>query len=110
MAYQSQLQPYIGIGAGEYSDNNSSDGIAILILLLSLAGNVLCIVWAFKAKSALQHYALMEFKFELKMNAFYTFLFSVFYITYCINAMPEALQKHNIIHGSRPLSEERHAE
>nr|RAZ61589.1 hypothetical protein DP202_26270 [Enterobacter cloacae] len=59
------------------------------------------IVWAFKAKTALQAYALNEFKFELKMNPFYTFIFSIYYIVYCINDMESELQKHNIIYSKQ---------
>ncbi|HFT7230331.1 TPA: hypothetical protein ACGRRU_004551, partial [Enterobacter chengduensis] len=66
--------------------------------LLSVASAVMLIVWAFKAKSALQAYALNEFKFELKMNPFYTFIFSIYYIVYCINDMESELQKHNVIY------------
>ncbi|CNJ28728.1 MULTISPECIES: DUF4234 domain-containing protein [Pectobacterium] len=69
--------------------------------LLSVASAVMLIVWAFKAKSALQAYALNEFKFELKMNPFYTFIFSIYYIVYCINDMESELQKHNIIHSKQ---------
>lgn len=65
--------------------------------LLSLASGIMLIVWAFKAKAALQAYALNEFKFELKMNPFYTFIFNVYYIVYCINDMESELQKHKII-------------
>lgn len=65
--------------------------------LLSLASAVMIIVWAFKAKGALQTYALNKFKFELKMNPFYTFIFNIYYITYCINDMEAELQKHKII-------------
>ncbi|MDU3304253.1 MAG: hypothetical protein E7E83_22950, partial [Enterobacter ludwigii] len=68
--------------------------------LLSLACGVMYIVWAFKARAALRHYALNTFRFDLKMNAGYTVLFNVFYITYCINDMPQALAKHRIIHGA----------
>ncbi|BCA38782.1 DUF4234 domain-containing protein [Kluyvera ascorbata] len=71
-------------------------GIATLI---SIAWIVLMIVWAFKARAALQHYALTQFRFELKMNPVWTVLFHVFYINYCINSMPEALAKHLIIYG-----------
>jgi len=60
---------------------------------------VMYVVWAFKARAALRHYALNTFRFDLKMNAFYTVLFNVFYITWCINDMPQALAKHRIIHG-----------
>lgn len=69
--------------------------------LLSVASAVMLIVWVFKAKSALRAYALNEFKFELKMNPFYTFIFSIYYIVYCINDMESELQKHNIIHSKQ---------
>lgn len=65
--------------------------------LLSVASAVMMIVWAFKAKNALQAYALNEFKFELKMNPFYTFIFNIYYIVYCINDMESEFNKHNII-------------
>lgn len=76
----------------------TSDTLLGLSAVLSLACAVMYIVWAFKARSALRHYALNTFHFDLKMNAFYTVVFNVFYITYCINAMPQALAKHRIIH------------
>jgi hypothetical protein len=69
--------------------------------LLSIASAVMLIVWSFKAKTALQVYALNEFKFELKMNPFYTFIFNVYYIVYCINDMESALKKHNIIYSQK---------
>lgn len=50
-------------------------GIATLI---SIAWIVLTIVWAFKALAAFQHYALTQFRFELKMNPAWTILFHVF--------------------------------
>ncbi|WP_022964607.1 DUF4234 domain-containing protein [Halopseudomonas pelagia] len=67
--------------------------------LLSIAGCVLYIVWAFKARAALQDYALHEHKIDLKMNVFYTVLFTVFYINYCVNALPEAQRKQQILSG-----------
>jgi len=82
-----------------YGYDSSSETIAAIISLISFAGMVLFIVWSFKARAALQHYALTQFHFELKMNPAWTILFHVFYICYCINAMPEALAKHQIIHG-----------
>lgn len=69
----------------------------LMARLLSLASGIMLIVWAFKAKTALQTYALNEFKFELKMNPFYTFIFNVYYVVYCINDMESELQKHKII-------------
>ncbi|HGY4225328.1 hypothetical protein NMD51_20615 [Escherichia coli] len=82
-----------------YAYDSSAQMMAGLALLISLAWIVLTIVWAFKARAALQQYALTQFRFELKMNPAWTILFHVFYINYCINAMPEALAKHQIIHG-----------
>lgn len=76
----------------------TSDTLLGLSAVLSLACAVMYVVWAFKARTALRHYALNTFRFDLKMNAFYTVLFNVFYITYCINDMPQALAKHRIIH------------
>ncbi|MEI9745537.1 DUF4234 domain-containing protein [Enterobacter ludwigii] len=76
----------------------TSDTLLGLSAVLSFACGVMYIVWAFKARTALRHYALNTFRFDLKMNAFYTVVFNVFYITYCINDMPHALAKHRIIH------------
>ena len=82
-----------------YAYDSSAETIAGIGAILSIAWTVLTIVWAFKARAALQQYALTQFRFELKMNIAWTILFHVFYINYCINAMPEALAKHQIIHG-----------
>ncbi|HDS5592572.1 TPA: DUF4234 domain-containing protein [Enterobacter hormaechei subsp. xiangfangensis] len=82
-----------------YSVNDGAATMQGIALLLTLAYIVLLIVWAFKARAALQQYALTQFRFDLKMNAAWTVLFHVFYINYCINAMPEAMAKHQIIHG-----------
>ncbi|ULH13670.1 DUF4234 domain-containing protein [Serratia marcescens] len=80
--------------------DTGSDTLLALSGILSLACGVMYIVWAFKARAALRHYALNTFRFDLKMNAFYTVAFNVFYITYCINDMQQALAKHQIIHGA----------
>ncbi|EJM86823.1 DUF4234 domain-containing protein [Pseudomonas sp. GM60] len=68
-------------------------------IVLSLAGGVLYVVWAFKAKKALTEYALNEHKIDLRMNAFYTFVFSLYYINYCINDLPEEQRKQQILRG-----------
>lgn len=82
-----------------YGYDPTMDAIAMLGGVLSIASTVMYIIWAFKARTALQSYVLNTFKFELKMNVFYLIIFNVFYITYCINAMPEAFAKHKIIQG-----------
>jgi len=74
-------------------------------LVFSLASIVLYAVWAFRVKSALQEYALNEHKVDLKMNAFYTFLFNVYYINYCINDLPEVKRKQDILSDRTMVSE-----
>lgn len=71
--------------------------------ILAIAYAVLCIVWAFKAKRSLQEYCLNEFKIDLRMNGFYTILFNLYYINYCINDLPEAQRKQQIL-SSRQAS------
>lgn len=84
-----------------YSVSESETALDHIATLLSVVSTVMIIVWVFKAKIALQAYALNEFKFELKMNPFYTFIFSIYYIVYCINDMESELQKHNIIYSKK---------
>ena len=67
--------------------------------ILFIALEVLYIVWAFRAKNALQEYALNEHKIDLRMNGFYTLLFNIYYINYCINDLPEAQRKQQILTG-----------
>ena len=67
--------------------------------LLTLASWVLYIVWAFKAKSALQEYALTEHRLDLRLNWFYTLLFTVYYINYCANDLPEDKRRQDIVQG-----------
>lgn len=70
--------------------------------ICTIASAVLYIVWGFKAKLALSEYALSEHKVDLRMNAFYTFLFNVYYINYCINDLPEEQRKQQILRGQVP--------
>lgn len=88
------------VSSDVYGYDPTSDTLLALSGLLSLACGVMYVVWAFKARETLRHYALNTFRFELKMNPFYTVMFNVFYITYCVNDMPQALAKHQIIHGT----------
>lgn len=62
--------------------------VALLSLFISLTLLTLYEVWAFKARKALQQFALEAHQVELKMNRFYTFLFTLYYINYCINDLP----------------------
>ncbi len=90
----------IGIGGMMMrSEDDTSVGFGLLI---SLVSNILYIVWAFKAKSALEEYALREYKVDLRMNAFYTFALNVFYINFTINSLPDALRRQQILAGGQP--------
>ncbi|WP_339010149.1 hypothetical protein [Aeromonas popoffii] len=80
----------------------SGTGDEILDVLsgaLTIANLVLHIVWAFKARAVLMAYALNEHRVDLKMNAFYTVIFHVFYINYCINDLSEAERKQRVLSG-----------
>jgi hypothetical protein len=76
---------------------NGDKNLDAIAGILYIALVVLYIVWAFRAKKALQEYALTEHKIDLRMNSFYTVLFSFYYINYCINDLPEAERKHRIL-------------
>lgn len=89
-----------------YGYDSTGDILLAIRGLLSVASGVMYVVWAFKARTALRYYALNAFRFDLKMNTFYTVLFNVFYITYCINDMQQTLAKHQIIHGTATTSNE----
>ncbi|EGO6391847.1 DUF4234 domain-containing protein [Salmonella enterica] len=93
------LRPYAMPRVDEMNYIHTPVVMIALTFILTIACCVLYIVWAFKARSALQHYALTQFHFELKMNLFYTFLFNVYYINYCINALPDSLVKHQLLRG-----------
>lgn len=66
-------------------------------VLSTLAANVLLIIWAFKARAALQDYALNDFGFKLEMNRFYTLTLNIFYVNYCINELPEVYRREMVL-------------
>jgi len=76
------------------------DALDVISQLLSLASSILFIVWAFKAKSALQEYALNTHKIDFRMKVFYTLIFNVYYINYCFNDLPESKRKQDILKGN----------
>jgi hypothetical protein len=78
---------------------SGEDALDIISGLFSIALAVLYIVWAFKARTALQQYALNELGTDLRMNGFYTFIFTLYYINYCINDLPEAKRKQDLLAG-----------
>jgi len=64
--------------------------------VFSLVSGVLCVVWAFRVRRALQNYALNEYGIYLQMNRFYTVFLNLYYINYCINDLPEVLRKQQV--------------
>ncbi|MCD9465507.1 hypothetical protein CJF25_21595 [Photobacterium phosphoreum] len=86
-------------GLGGAFSNGDAEFILILSVLLSIASTVLYVIWAFKARKSLQNYALHEFRFKFKMNVFYTIFFNIYYINYCINDLPDAFEKQQILNG-----------
>jgi len=94
------------VGLGGAFTNAGEESLDIIAGLLTIASWVLYIVWSFKAKAALQNYALNEHKVDLRMNGFYTFFLTLFYINYCINDLPEAKRKQEILRGDHNLAAE----
>ena len=92
------------VGLGGALTGSGVEALDIIALLLTIAGGVLYIIWGFKAKASIQEYALHEHKIDFRMNAFYTFLFNVYYINYCINDLPEAKRKQEILSGGQTAS------
>ena len=86
-------------GLGAAFSGTASVGVNLIGGLLSIASWVLYIVWAFKAKSALQEYALTEHRLDLRLNWFYTLLFTVYYINYCANDLSEDKRRQDIVQG-----------
>lgn len=70
---------------------------ALFILLLNsitgLALFIMLVVWAYKAKRALESYAREQLGIHWHLNAFWTFIFNIFYINYCINDLPDAYRR-----------------
>ncbi|MDE1266197.1 DUF4234 domain-containing protein [Vibrio aestuarianus] len=87
------------VGLGSTLAGTGDETLDVIAGLFTIGSWVLYIVWAFKAKAALQEYALNEHKIDLRMNAFYTVIFTVYYINYCINDLPEAKRKQDVLSG-----------
>jgi len=68
-------------------------------IILSFITEAFYILWAFKAKTALEEYALNDYKLDLKLNPVYLLIFNTFYINYCINDLPDVQRKQQIISG-----------
>lgn len=91
----------LGLG-GTLSTSVEDHSLVLIGGLISLSGSVMYIVWAFKARKVLTEYALTEHHIYLRMNSFYTLIFSSFYINYCINDLPEEKRRQDIYRSDPP--------
>ncbi|NJB68284.1 hypothetical protein GGQ74_001957 [Desulfobaculum xiamenense] len=82
---------------GVFSSDPTNELMIGISGLLGLGNFVLYITAAFKMKTQIQEYALHELKLDLPMNRFYTCIFNIFYINYCINDMENVYRKHQIM-------------
>ena len=73
--------------------DNSHVSIYFIFDIVAIISFILLIVWAFKAKKLLIDYALDRYNIDLKMNIFYTIIFHIYYINYCINSLSEEIDK-----------------
>ena len=86
--------------SGVFSSNDfTSDTQSILGGLLSLSAWIMTIIWGFRARRALQEYALAEHRLDLKLNGVLTFLFPILYINYSINNLPEVQRRQEALRG-----------
>jgi hypothetical protein len=76
---------------------NDSTPVEFLVIIADLIYLGLYVYWSFQARTVIKRYALNNFNLDLKMNAFYTFIFSYFYINYCINDLPDSLKKQTVL-------------
>lgn len=88
-------------GLGGALVGSGDEVLDVIAGFLTIASWVLYIVWSFKARIALQEYALQEHRIDLRMNAFYTLIFTIYYINYCMNDLPEAKRKQEILSGGQ---------
>ena len=63
--------------------------LAMVSNVLSLAGNLLFIVWAFKVRDGIQSLIRIKEVGPYRLDALATFLLSVLYLQYKINRMPD---------------------
>lgn len=74
-------------------------------VILTLAWQVLLVVWYFKARNALQEYALTELRIDLEMDVMYTSMLNIFYINYCINDLPEEYRRQQVLNSRMDKNE-----
>ena len=85
--------------AARHSNDNLDDSVLVVcgfcLLLLSCVAFCMQIQWSFKARRTIRLYAASKLGLSYKINAFYTLIFNVFYINYCLNDLgDEAILQH----------------
>lgn len=96
----------ICVGLGGNFQSGTVDMILIAIGgLLGLASWVLYFMWALKVKKAILDYTLNECKINYNMNIFYTVLFSIYYINYCITELNETMEKEKVLNSNSNTSD-----
>jgi hypothetical protein len=70
-----------------------------LSMFLSLVSWVLYLAWSLKIKKAILDYTLNECRINYNMNTFYTVLFSIYYINYCIRELDERIEKEKVLNS-----------
>lgn len=100
--YAAAALGWMGFWQGLTNSDDSGAALEGLAAVANLVVLALYIYWSFKAKSVLTRYALRKYQLELKTNAFYTVIFQIFYINYCINNLPEVLEKRDILENRDP--------
>ncbi|MFC5431874.1 hypothetical protein ACFPTO_24225 [Paraburkholderia denitrificans] len=78
---------FLGTAAG-------SDDITALSTITGLAMSAMWIVFAFRAKQVLEDVIALQWKLpHYRLNSAWTFFFNLFYIVYCLNDLPHAVQR-----------------
>jgi hypothetical protein len=65
--------------------------------IFGLIAGIVWVIWAFKAKNILTTYAAKQLGIDLRMNSVWTFFFTVFYVQYCINDLPNAAARQTAL-------------
>lgn len=65
-----------------------------------LALGVGWMVYAYRARTILVNYAAKTLGADLRMNGVWTFFFTLFYVNYCINDLPNLVARQNLMRAA----------
>jgi hypothetical protein len=71
--------------------------LMLIAQILPIIYSILLIIWALKIKKAMLSYAINEYKVNYSMNTFYTVIFNLYYINYCIDDLNNIVEKEKRI-------------